>query len=288
MAIVIVHGDVKCILTGEEFARFVKGACHTRAMKNYFKRMKELSKVKCKCVGYTRKNHRITGQLPANSHAWIFHVLHECEAVALPEKRAAAGDLLTYPIDLGSPARQLRRGEACDRYRNELDVHCLHMTNDHSLCKHAALPEDFKYFTCPVQKGAFKVLLGDYKEMAPELITDIGLVHVQYNESMHKSVANHRPKGFVYSPAACALGEVLAILEHNELQFYKHDVVLHHQEAISVMLKTAVGVDYTPPANTELMKSLRDCWKQAEHRQTSSTRRTEPKSALRRGRRPEK
>jgi hypothetical protein len=101
-----------------------------------------------------------------------------------------------------------------------------------------------------------------------ELLTTLGLTHVQYTRACTKSSPFGGRRACSTRALLVLWGEVLGQLKHDELQFAKWGIVRYHQEIIAEMPKSAVGVDYTPPPHNALEKNPGDRVQQATHRQT--------------------
>jgi hypothetical protein len=146
--------------------------------------------------------------------------MHAAEATYLPEK-AYGGYCLDgeFPASVDTDARATDRGHAIDHFCAELDIMLEHFKGNHAKCQHGALPPDAQVFTCTAQVTALARYLGTLKDSAPLLLSSVGVTHVQYLESNHAGIARVRRKGVLMSAPASFLGEALALLQIQELQF---------------------------------------------------------------------
>ena len=120
-----------------------------------------------------------------------------------------------------------------------------HFKGNHAKCQHGALSPDAQVFACTAQVDALTRYLGTLKDSAPLLLSPVGVTHVQYLESNHSIVARVRRKGVLMSAPAAFLGEALALLQIQELQFAANGVFRSALVEMSDLVGEHLGIKFT-------------------------------------------
>jgi hypothetical protein len=97
---------------------------------------------------------------------------------------------------------------------------------------------------CTAQVEALARYLGTVKESAPQLLCPVGVTHVQYPESNHAEIARVRPKGVSMSATASFLGETLALLQIQELQFAANGIFRYSLVEIAELVDEHLEVKF--------------------------------------------
>ena len=228
-----------------ESTALVDGACFTHLLKNLFKFAdKELPSVTCKCMVKSTKNHRFTSPLPRNMHAWVYNLMRKAEAIYLPEKYIGGycneGE---FPESVATDAREKSRANAIEYFCAELDIMLEHFQGNHEKCAHGALAPNAQVFCCDAQVIALKRYIGTLEVNARLLFSPVGSTHVQYVESNHSQIAKVRSKGVNMSAAASFLGETVALLQIQELQFASNGIFRSSLAEMCELVKEHLGYD---------------------------------------------
>ena len=119
-----------------------------------------------------------------------------------------------------------------------------HFQGNHEKCQHGALSPDAQVFCCTAQVNALARYLGTLKDSAPLLLSPVGVTHLQYLESKHAGVARVRRKGVLMAAPAAFLGEALALLQIQELQFAANGVYRSALVEISKLVDEHFGIKF--------------------------------------------
>jgi len=93
----------------------------------------------------------------------------------------------------------------------------LHFSGDHSLCDHEILPHDYPSLKCKGQIGYLAHLLRMYEKKLDEILTPLGLVHVNMVESLFHTIALFRLKIMTWTCEGAILASTQGALYAQEL-----------------------------------------------------------------------
>ena len=94
----------------------------------------------------------------------------------------------------------------------------LHCTGDHSLCEHAPVRADYPAVRCKGQVSYLAKVLLSVEVALPELLTDVGLIHVNVNECDNSILARFRPKDVHWPALNNSLASSFAFLNWQQLR----------------------------------------------------------------------
>jgi hypothetical protein len=135
----------------------------------------------------------------------------------------------------------------------------LHCTGEHSLCEHAPVPADYPAVKCKGQVSFLAKVLLSVEVALPELLTDVGLIHVNVNECDNSILARFRTKDVQWPALNNALASSFAFLNWQQLRlaFWDPDHRRYPEMEVFKEVMDYLGIE-ARPSSAEVEAQRRD------------------------------
>jgi hypothetical protein len=186
----------------------------------------------------------------------VLWILKNAVHIYLPELEEGS---MRRGCDVGSEERKEKRLVAIEFARRQLLGCLLHCTGEHSLCEHAPVPADYPAVKCKGQVSFLAKVLLSVEVALPELLTDVGLIHVNVNECDNSILARFRTKDVQWPALNNALASSFAFLNWQQLRlaFWDPDHRRYPEMEVFKEVMDYLGIE-ARPSSAEVEAQRRD------------------------------